>query len=173
MSIRKKGPRTPITAARLKELLAYDPATGVFVWRVNRGELASKDSIAGGVGAHGYIAIEVDCRPHRAHRLAWLYVTGELPDGQIDHINGVRTDNRFANLREATPAENARNCKLPSTSKSGIKGVSKDPQSAKWCAHIHVNNRKINLGRFVRIEDAQSAYASASRKYHKDFGRIA
>ena len=90
-----------ITQSELKELLNYDPATGVFTWLVSRGRVKAS-SVAGHVHSRGYIVIMVDGRRHLAHRLAFVYMTGTFPDDQVDHINEIKADNRWINLREAT-----------------------------------------------------------------------
>jgi hypothetical protein len=94
-----------LTVERLRELLTYDPETGELRWRVTR-RRAAKGSLAGTLNRNGYRNIEVEQRCYKAHRLAWLYVTGEWPKETIDHINCKRDDNRWANLRQATTAEN-------------------------------------------------------------------
>ena len=159
-----------ITQARLKELLDYDPTTGVFVWKVSRGNRAAR-STAGSKDAHGYICIEVYGRIYKAHRLAWLYVTGKWPEEQIDHTNCNRADNRVVNLREATNAENRANTMLCRSNTSGIKGVNWHKKAGKWRAYIGVGRRAIHLGLFYCREDAAAAYAEASARFHKDFGR--
>ena len=95
-----------MTAGRLRALLHYDPAAGVFRWR-ERPFLWRAGDVAGSITTHGYRGIWLEGRNYRAHRLAWLYMAGDWPKNLIDHINGVRDDNRFCNLRPATHAENA------------------------------------------------------------------
>lgn len=160
-----------IDLAHLKSLLAYDTASGCFTWRVWRGGTARVGSIAGSKDRHGYIQIKIDAHLYSAHRLAWLYVTGNVPKEQIDHINGVRDDNRFCNLREASHAENARNSKRPITNSSGIKGVDWVARLSKWRAQIGFDGGKHYIGVFTNINDAADAYRSASQKFHKNFGR--
>ena len=161
-----------ITQARLRELLDYDPATGVFTWKVSRGP-ARVGSVAGWKETRGHICIEVDGRSYKAHRLAWLYVSGKWPRDQIDHINCVRTDNRIVNLREATSAENAANSLTYRNNTSGFKGVNWHKKTGKWRAYIGVEGRITHLGLFARVEDAAAAYAEASARLHEDFGRVA
>lgn len=129
--------------------------------------------MAGNIKPDGYRVICMGGRQYYAHRLAWLYMTGEWPIAEVDHINTKRGDDRFANLREATHAQNSRNRSTPCTNTSGVKGVSWHAGAGKWCAFIKVNSRSINLGYFTDIPDAAAAYAAASERLHGEFGRAA
>jgi hypothetical protein len=155
-----------LTQERLKELLHYDPETGVFTNRMSRGR-AKAGAIAGCL-TKGYVRICVDGRLHEAHRLAWCYVNGCWPREQIDHINCVKSDNRIANLREATNTENARNAPGHRNTKSGKKGVY--PDGGRWRAMIY-NNNLIHLGCYATIDEAHAAYAAAARIHCGDFAR--
>jgi hypothetical protein len=159
-----------ITAERLRELLAYDPTSGGFAWRVDRGGLAKAGQIAGSRNGIGYVNIRVDGRDYSAHRLAWLHVTGAWPAGQIDHINGVRDDNRIANLREATNAQNQWN-RAHQGSVSGFKGVKWCKIQRKWRAELRKDGRKIHLGRFATVEEAHAAYCAAADEHFGEFAR--
>ncbi len=112
----------------------------------------------------GYLQIGVGGRKFYAHRLAWFLVYGFWPS-QIDHINRDKTDNRIANLRIANSSQNGANRGPSKASTSGIKGVTWQSDRKKWYAHIRVNYRKINLGRYTNIEDAKKAYVKAALKY--------
>lgn len=147
---------TVLTASRLRDLLSYDPDTGVFVWRIHHRPKMPGDR-AGGSG-HGYIQIRLDGRLYYAHRLAWLYVNGEWPPEQIDHINGDGTDNRIINLRACSNDENQKNLGLRKTNSSGLTGVRWDRQRQKWAAHIRVDGKVTQLGRFNSKEHAHAAY---------------
>jgi hypothetical protein len=162
-----------ITQERLKELLDYDPATGVFVWKVTPSSSAPAGSVAGCRRRNGYIFIKVDGVQSLAHRLAWLYMTGVGPSDQIDHRNCIRDDNRFENLRASSRSKNQHNKALQKNNTSGIKGVSLCAQTGKWRAAIMADKIFVYLGLFVCIEDAAAAYAEASARLHKDFGRLA
>lgn len=158
-----------LTQQRLKELLHYDPATGLFTWRVKRNNKALAGQIAGNVGNHGYVQIYVDRANHLAHRLAWLYVNGVLPADKIDHRNGVRTDNRWANLRECDHAENMQNQGVRSRSdnKSGHIGVCGDSRRpGKWRATIKCGKKYHHLGTFDTVEAAADAYRKAKLELH-------
>src|SRR5215813_12141516 len=103
-----------LTHERLKELLSYDPKTGLFIWN-------SRGAVAGTTDQEGYIQIHLDGKKYRAHRLAYLYMTGEMPTQILDHINRVRSDNRWGNLRPVTDRFNYYNCSDYSNNKSGVK----------------------------------------------------
>ena len=156
-----------LTQERLRELLHYDPETGVFTWRIRRGRAAA-GRIAGSVRKRsGYVMVRVDRAPCFAHRLVWLYVYGRQPASHIDHINGVACDNRLANLREATCAENQQNLKKArSDNKCGLLGVSWSAQHRKWKSQIHINRRQIFLGHFATPEEAHAAYLAAKAIHH-------
>lgn len=155
---------TQLTQDLLKSLLNYDPDTGVFTWLVQRRGTAKAGTTAGSINGCGYIHIRVNIKMYPAHRLAWLYVYGVWPSKGLDHINRVRTDNRIANLREATDGENKQNCSLHRNNSSGIKGVGRN--QGKWRARISVDDRQIYLGRYTTIEDAIAARKAAEVKYH-------
>jgi len=119
--------RTELTAERLREVLRYEPETGVFVWRVRAARRIHVGAVAGNISpSSGYRFIGVDCRLYGAHRLAWLYMTGEWPKHQVDHVNMDCADNRWANLRDATCSQNTANSCVRINNKSGFKGVSWD-----------------------------------------------
>ena len=153
--------RSDLTQERLQFLLSYDPETGEFKFLVSRGGRMS-GSVAGYIQRDGYSKIRIDNYGHVAHRLAWLYVTGAFPTGELDHINGVRSDNRFSNLRDVSHTENQRNCGLASNNTSGYRGVCFHKQMQRWMARVHVNDKKIYLGLFDTPEDAHAAYAIAA-----------
>lgn len=144
-----------LTAERLREILSYDKETGIFKWRVCLSNRAQVGAVAGNPSKRdGYIKIGVDGKIYMGHRLVWLYVTGEWPRNLIDHINCNGSDNRFANLREATHSQNLANLRKPSANTSGHKGVSWDKFKNKWVARAKVNGRQYVFGYFVKIEDA-------------------
>jgi len=162
-----------LSAARLRELLCYDPETGVFVWCVSNGKRAIAGRPAGGISRNGYLRISLENARHYAHRLAWLYVHGVWPQGQIDHINGVKTDNRIANLREATASQNGQNRSTArADSGSGMIGVRLNPMSGRWGAEIVKGGQKHSLGYFDTPDAAHAAYLAAKRELH-EFGEAA
>lgn len=164
-----------LTAERLRELLAYDTETGVFRWRArpSRWSRIRAGNVAGCVKNAGYREVGLDSCRYRAHRLAWLYVTGEWPASGLDHENLNKDDNRWANLRPATVSQNGANRRLCSINTSGFKGVNWDKQTRKWRSTIMVNGKTLYLGRFDLAEDAHAAYAEAADKYFGEFARAA
>lgn len=161
-----------ITQKRLKELLRYDPATGLFTRLVSRNGVKAGD-VAGNPDSHGYIQIGIDGLLHRAHRLAFLYMEGCMPE-QVDHDDQVRCNNKWKNLNPATNSLNMKNQKLRSTNISGTCGVYWIASSKKWRARIMVDNQGIHLGLFSNKRDAIAARQAANIKYgfHKNHGRI-
>lgn len=154
-----------LTAARLRELLHYDPETGVFTWLVSNTKRVRVGGIAGCTSDHGYIRIAIDGVQHRAHRLAWLYMTGEWPAHQIDHINGTRDDNRIKNLRQATDAQNRQNLRKPrSDNRCGMLGVCANRD--RWRAVIQVGGKFKHIGTFDTPELAGAAYLAQKSILH-------
>ena len=148
----------------LKQYFAYDPDTGLFTRNVRRNKFAA-GTIAGSPDRDGYICIKINGRHYFAHRLAWLYQTGCFPTEQLDHINHIRNDNRFENLRQVTSAENHHNRAANPNSNSGTIGVSGDIPSRTWRARISVNGRSVFLGHFQDKARAVKARKSAEKKY--------
>ena len=157
------------TIQELKDKLSYDHDTGRFVWIMSSRNKLSVGDPAGCVNRHGYIQIRFIGYAYSAHRLAWLYMTGNWPNDEIDHINGIRTDNRWSNLREATSIENARNAKIKHNNVSGYKGVSIDGN--KFRSRIRIESVNVNLGKFDTAEEAHLAYCEAAKKYFGKFAR--
>lgn len=158
--------KTNITAERLREVLSYDPDSGVFMWR-KTGKGHRKNLIAGSLCRDGYVTIYVDDTSFLAHRLAWLYTNGEWPSIEIDHVNNVRSDNRISNLRLATRSENLQNQrKAHADSASKILGVYWHKQKKKWHSVITINKKSKWLGYFDSQEDAINAYQNAKKMMH-------
>lgn len=166
-------PRKAITQSELKEELTYDPTSGLFTSnRAIRGR--RKGAVCGCVDKDGYIQIRVRYTLYRAHRLAFLYMTGQFPSVDVDHINQTRSDNSWGNLRNADATINSRNSKLYKTNKSGIPGVRFMNERGKWKAEICVNYRNVHLGYFKTITDAADARKSAEalNEFHPNHGMI-
>ena len=143
-----------ITQERLKEVLDYNPDTGIFRWMVSTGHRAIVGAVAGSLKESGYIEINVDGRRYQAHRLAILYTDGYMPENTVDHKDRVRSNNWRDNLREATQQCQNRNCGMRKDNKSGVKGVSWCQREGKWYAHIVVDGSGKNLGYHASILDA-------------------
>lgn len=154
-----------LTQARLKELLDYDQKSGLFTWKVKPCRRIVKGSIAGCLRNDGYVVIGFDGQSYLAHRLAWCWVTGEIPDIEVDHINGNRADNKFDNLRLATRSENLQNLRFGSRYKTGL-GVSWCKREGKFRACIKLNGVYKSLGYYDTENLAQQAYLSAKAKLH-------
>lgn len=158
--------KTELTAERLRELLHYNPETGVFTWLVHRFRHKA-GSVAGSPESDGHTCIGVCGRNYRAHRLAWLYVHGHWPKQEIDHINGVRTDNRIANLRDVSRTVNSENLRsAKSNNTSGFLGIYLHKKSGLWHASIKVNGRKLSLKYHKTKEEAYAVYVEAKRRLH-------
>jgi hypothetical protein len=153
------------STVRVREVLAYDPETGQFTWRVSTGPRGVAGARAGTTNLRGYIEISLDGRKYLAHRLVWAHVYGIWPDDQIDHINGDRADNRIVNLRDVPRAINQQNLRRASKYNcSGLLGVSK--HNARWRARIQTEGVVVRLGTFDTAQQAHEAYLAAKRQMH-------
>lgn len=162
-----------LTQCRLKAALYYNPLDGVFTWVTPLSQNVKTGDIAGCVNNRTkYKVLRLDNEGHLQHRLAWLYVHGEFPCGQIDHINGIRDDNRISNLRAVTAQENLKNQRMRVTNTSGFTGVNWDKKAGKWKSQIDFNKKRIYIGTFSTIIDAVAARMKANIKYgfHKNHG---
>jgi hypothetical protein len=159
-----------VTAERVRELLEYCEETGRFTWRIANSRAIKAGAIAGSLSC-GYRNISIDGVLYRAHRLAWLYVRGEWPNAEIDHINLNKDDNRLSNLRIASRSQNMANSRVRVKCKSGFKGVSK--YRGRWVASIGRNGRKTHIGVFDTPEEANAAYERAALSIHGEFARAA
>lgn len=151
------------------EAISYCPETGEFRWLVKRAPRAKVGDLVGTVMRSGHRRIHAFGQMILAHRLAFLYMTGAIPDGDVDHINGVRDDNRWANIRPATKAVNAQNRRHPNRnnrSGSGYIGVTRHGDQ-KWRASIGVGGKQTYLGLFETAEAARDAYIAAKRIHHE------
>ncbi|MEJ0093319.1 MAG: HNH endonuclease [Methylocella sp.] len=164
-----------LTHERLKEVLHYDPETGLWIWRE---KTAPKSHIqvgdeAGDIQSNGYVRIQIDGLRYLAHRLAVFYMTGRWPEHQVDHWDLNKSNNRWSNLREATNGQNMANTSLRRDSSSSFKGVSRHSDDRKWWARIQVRGRRIYLGCFDTREDAHAAYIAAAAEHFGEYARAA
>lgn len=155
----------------LLDILNYNPETGVFTWARPRSKVRV-GQIAGYLHRQGYICLEIDGRHCSAHRLAWFYMTGEIPAKVIDHINRDKSDNRFSNLRLATHGQNRANS--VTTNRHGLKGVAhkKWLKSKPYQAQITFNKKVVYLGCYATPEEAHAAYKEAAERLHKEFANL-
>jgi hypothetical protein len=164
-----------LTAERLREVLHYDPdTTGQFTWIAKPSPCCSirVGDVAGGADAQGYIRIRVDKARYRAHRLAWLWMTGEWPAAEIDHLNGMKSDNRWVNLREATHAQNQQNTGKQRNNTSGYRGVSWSKRAGKWHAQIMKDGKNIHIGLYPSPAVAHIAYMATAVLVHGKYARF-
>lgn len=172
-----------LTADRLRELLHYDPETGVFTRMLrtssNAASRAEKAAVGrwmnrpvGWVENSGYIRIELDGFRYVAHRLAWLYVTGTWPESHVDHINCIRNDNRFVNLRDVLSSQNAQNVLTHKDNACGLKGVSKADAAGRWIARICKEGNRKYIGIFDCPAAAHFAYIIEASRAFGEFARV-
>lgn len=162
----------PIYAIR--EALEYDEYTGIVVWKVKKANRIKAGAVAGGIHADGYLKISFNNKNHMLHRMIWALHYGEWPSEQIDHINGIRTDNRLCNLRLATHSENAKNAGRVSLGVCGRKGVTTCRNKTNpYRARIQVDGQQIDLGCHRTIDAAAEAYRKAAQFYFGEFARLA
>lgn len=146
-------------------VLEYNYLTGFFTWRVTRGGYAVAGARAGTRDSKGHRQVKINGKLYAEHRLAWLFTHGKWPEGEIDHINRVRDDNRIMNLRECSHAVNGKNITLYKSNTSGVPGVFQVRRSGKWIAYINVDGRRISLGTYAIREQAEQARAAGEVTY--------
>lgn len=157
-------PMTLITQTELKKFLNYNPMTGEFTWRA-RGRGVRPGKVAGSHAVNGYLRIYVAGTFYQSHRLAWFHETGEWPKEDIDHINGIRDDNRFQNLRAVTRSVNLQNIRAARINNTtGLLGVQRNRK--RFAARIQVGGKQYYLGTFDSPELAHEVYLQAKRKMH-------
>lgn len=159
-----------LTQATLKELLTYNPETGIFIWRVDRVRVR-KGEVAGKLTPWGYVEIGISGQRYQAHRLAFLYMTGAMPKDYVDHINLIRSDNKWSNLRNATNSQNQMNTSKRANNTSGFKGVSWHKPDGRWRVDIRIEGRKKFLGYFDSPADGYAAYCAAAIRNHGEYAR--
>lgn len=158
--------KTNITAQRLRELLHYNPETGVFTNRVNRGNRGKAGEVTGTKRPGGYVMVGVEGRVYYAHRLAWMYMGGGWPEQDIDHIDGDPSNNRFTNLRDVSTTVNCQNMRRAKTnSRTGVLGVSRHRK--KYIVWICINKKRVYLGLYATEEAAAIAYIEQKRRHHE------
>lgn len=160
-----------ISIDTLKRKLKYDPSTGIFTRNcVMTG--SSIGDICGTEKEDGYVLISIDRVLYRAHRLAWLYCYGRWPDGDIDHINRIRSDNRISNLREANRSENLCNSSRRSDNKTGIRGVSFNRKNKNYTVRIQKNGKILTRHGVSNIGTARDIAQMFAKELHGDFSSV-
>ena len=160
--------RRVINQAELKERLDYCPETGVFTRRTNSGRWKVGQR-AGAINAAGYVTISIDGKAYYGHRLAWLWVNGEAPRHEVDHIDGNPTNNRIFNLREATSSQNSQNTRRRSDNTHGKGVVFHHHKRKPYQARIGLNGSTRSLGYFPTAEEARRAYQDAAASFFGEF----
>lgn len=159
-----------ISHERLLEILNYNFETGIFTWKIATSNRVKIGSVAGySNGKSGYRQNEIDGKKYYSHRLAWFYMYGTWPSNEIDHINGIRDDNRISNLREASINEQRWNRNISKNNKSGFKNVYFDKKTNKYRAEIEANGKKFYLGVFDNPEAAHETSKNFREKIHGKF----
>lgn len=166
--IESRKTRAMLTAEQVRHWLDYEPESGLFTWRASPRFSVAAGSPAGCLNDRGYLMIGMNRISYAAHTLAWLYVHGRMPAGEIDHINGVRTDNRIKNLRDVPQVVNTQNRRLPFKSNTtGFLGVT-HAKSARnpFKAQITIDGKPTYIGVFPTAEEAHEAYLLRKRAVH-------
>lgn len=177
-----------ISASRIRDLLDYEPCTGIFRWKTRQASdfrdskyPANREcarwngryagTVAGTISEVGYVTIKIDAVAFMAHRIAWLFLTGSWPEAAVDHKNMNKADNRAENLRAATASQNKANTGLQRNNRSGEKGVWLDKRSGRWRSKIGYDGQIENLGTFGNIDEAAAAYRKAAAAIYGEFAR--
>lgn len=160
-----------LTYQQAANALAYDPFTGLLTWRSPTNKRLVPGSVAGSKGTNGYIRIKMIGKTYLAHRVAWLIHYGTWPTGQIDHKDGCRQNNAITNLRDSTPSQNQHNQALRMTNKSGVKGVSWNPELQKWHVQVTLNRKVHNGGHYECLAEATDVATTLRNKLHGEFAR--
>jgi len=162
-------PDGPLTQERLKEILHYDPQTGEWRWKQRLAWRIDVGERAGTINQLGYLIITIDGTLYAAHRLAFLYMTGEWPIDEVDHCDLNKANCVWSNLRQSIHQQNCSNVRKRLNNTSGFKGVSRSRN--QWAACIRKNGKTIHLGRFDKPEDAAAAYDKAAEQLFGEFHR--
>lgn len=159
-----------LTQQRLQQLFNYNPETGIFTRLVATSNFTKAGHVAGTLSKNGYLYMMVDRKNYMAHRLAWIYVYGEFPKNEIDHINGIEDDNKISNLRDVDKFINMQNeVRVRKNNACGLMGAHFRKERNKWVAQLRVNGKSRRFGSFNTPEEAHHAYLKAKRLYHKGF----
>jgi len=162
-----------LTQERLKKILHYNAESGIFTRLLSFNNFAKVGGKVGWICSNGYLNIKIAKKQYKAHRLAWLWEYGNWPEDQIDHINGCRTDNRLANLRAVSQAENLRNMGISSNNVTGHRGVRLDKRTGRYYAYIGDSKKGSHIGSYATFDEARDARLQQERlqNYHPNHGR--
>ena len=158
-----------LTQERLKQVLHYNPDTGAFT-RLNDSPKSKKGSIVGYTNGRGWLRVKIDGKHYKLHRLAFLYMEGNFPPDEVDHINDVRSDNRWCNLRKATKSQNRVNMKSGGDSSTGYRGVK--PYLWGYRATVVKDYGKYHSGVFETAREAHLEYCKMAKALHGEFARF-
>lgn len=157
-----------LTAEEVRNLLDYDPNTGIFIRKTSSGGCAV-GTVSGSKHSKGYVVIKIRRKLYKAHRLAWLHFYGTFPNDQIDHIDGDKTNNRISNLRDVSAQSNSRNKKAARIdSFTGVQGVCYQKARKKYAVYISISGRPQQVGRFDHLHDAIAARKAAELLHYPD-----
>lgn len=173
-----------ISPEEIKRLISYDPKSGLLRWRPRQqSDFASMSSFkawntqfagreAGSISKTGYVVVSLSGQKMLGHRIAWVIHHGRWPDALMDHVNGLRADNRINNLREATPAQNAQNQRRHKSNKSGVCGVTWHKKTKRWQVRIGSANKSLHVGYFSDLQSAKDArkFAEKQHGFHENHG---
>jgi len=158
-----------LTYEEVKEIFDCDPEKGILIWKNCSSIRPLNGTIAGWINkSSGYVMVKVKGKHYSSHRVIWLWITGKWPENQIDHINGIRNDNRFYNLREATQSQNSANSSKRNS--IGYKGVCK--RFNKWESQIKIDGKKIHLGYYDTPEEAHATYVAKAKELFGDYAKV-
>ena len=160
-----------LTPDYLKQLFRYDDETGNLIWQITKSATAFVGSMAGSINAKGHINLQIDKKMYAAHQVVFMLHHGFIPC-EIDHINGVKTDNRIENLRVCTSSQNKGNIGLLKSNCSGYRGVSLNKRSGMYHAQIKINGKQTYLGRFATPKDAAIVYNKAAKEHFGEFAYL-
>jgi hypothetical protein len=155
--------------AYFQSILDYDHEKGIFYWKISKSSRAQKGKQAGYIHCYGYRIISIDKKNYQEHRLVWLFNHGVWPKNMLDHINGIRDDNRICNLREANIYQNNYNAKLRKDNTSGVKGVTWNKWNKKWHVQMRHNGKNKFYGYFEDLELAELVINEIRKKYHGEY----
>lgn len=157
-----------LTYEQAKEMFDYDLEKGILIWKNCLSKPRLNGTVAGYLDSKGYVSIGIKKIEYKSHRIIWFLMTGKWPKNQIDHINGIRNDNRFCNLREATGSQN--NANSSKRNSTGYKGVCKN--NNKWQSQIKIDGKKIYLGLYDTPEEAHAVYVVKAKELFGDYAKV-